>query len=99
MNPRHCRRPLSGAVVAWATLLSVGAAAGAPDLPHSESVPGGVRIIALAGPSEAAPVAMFGEHRVMVIRRDAKWLAVVGIGLDATIGTATLTVQDGAAQT
>jgi murein DD-endopeptidase MepM/ murein hydrolase activator NlpD len=60
-------------------------------------VPGGVRIIALPGPSDSAPIATFGQHRVMVIRRDDKWLAVVGIGLDAKLGTATLEVQGSAA--
>ena len=29
-------------------------------------------------------MAMFEQHRVMVIQRDGKWLAVVGIRLDAT---------------
>jgi len=62
-------------------------------LPRSESVPGGVRLIAVPGPANAAPVAMFEQHRVMVIRRNDKWLAVVGIGLDATVGEAHLDVQ------
>jgi murein DD-endopeptidase MepM/ murein hydrolase activator NlpD len=62
-------------------------------LPRSESVPGGVRLIALPGPADAAPVAVFDQHRVMVIRRNDKWLAVVGIGLAAPVGAAQLTVQ------
>jgi len=65
-------------------------------LPRSESVPGGVRIIALPGSADSAPVATFNQHRVMVIRQDGKWLALVGIGLDAPPGTATLTVSDAA---
>src|SRR5580704_14959226 len=93
MKERRTIAQLSGALVALATVASACAAAAATDLPHSESVPGGVRIIALPGPSDSAPVAMFGQHRVMVIRRDDKWLAVVGIGLDAKLGTATLDVQ------
>ena len=93
MNPRRSRQQFTGAVVALATVASACAAAAAPDLPRSESVPGGVRIIALPGPADSAPVAMFGQHRVMVIRRDDKWLAVVGIGLDAKIGAAQLQVQ------
>lgn len=68
-------------------------AAPATDLPRSESVPGGVRIIALTAPPEAAPQASFGQHRVMVIRRAEQWLAVVGIPLDAATGTGTLEVQ------
>jgi murein DD-endopeptidase MepM/ murein hydrolase activator NlpD len=63
------------------------------DLPRSESVPGGVRMIALPGAADVAPVASFDQHRVMVIRRNDKWLAVIGIALDAANGTATLAVQ------
>ncbi len=84
---------LAGASVA----LAAAAAAPATDLPRSESVPGGVRLIALPGPTDAAPVASFEQHRVMVIRRTDKWLAVVGIPLDATPGEAQLTVQGGSA--
>jgi murein DD-endopeptidase MepM/ murein hydrolase activator NlpD len=94
MNPRQALQQFVAAVMALSTV--VGACAAAPavtDLPHSESVPGGVRIIALPGSSDTAPVATFGQHRVMVIRRDDKWLAVVGIGLDAKLGAATLDVQ------
>jgi murein DD-endopeptidase MepM/ murein hydrolase activator NlpD len=71
------------------------ATAPATDLPHSESVPGGVRIIALRGSDPAT----FNHHRVMVIRRDGKWLAVVGIPLDAATGTGTLEVQTDVAHT
>jgi murein DD-endopeptidase MepM/ murein hydrolase activator NlpD len=38
---------------------------------------------------------MFEQHRVMVVRVDGKWLAVVGIGLDAKTGVATLEVPGG----
>jgi murein DD-endopeptidase MepM/ murein hydrolase activator NlpD len=93
--PRSLQR-LGGAAIAALLAVACGAATGpATDLPHSESVPGGVRIIALNGPHPAS----FQQHRVMVIRRDGKWLAVVGIPLDAAAGTGTLTVQDEAAHT
>jgi murein DD-endopeptidase MepM/ murein hydrolase activator NlpD len=69
--------------------------AAALELPRSESVPGGVRLIALPGPADTAPVALFAEHRVMVIRRNDKWLAVVGLALDTPVGQARLTVQPG----
>ncbi len=85
------------AAAAWA--FASAAAPPATDLPHSESVPGGVRIIALPGSADAAPIASFDQHRVMVIRRNEQWLAVVGIALDAPTGTATLDVQSGAAHT
>lgn len=71
------------------------AAGPATDLPRSASVPGGVRIIAL--PGAAAPAtATYDQHRVMVIRRGDQWLAVVGIALDAHLGTAKLEVQNAA---
>jgi len=60
-------------------------------LPRSESVPGGVRIIALPA-ATAAPVAMFDQHRVMVIHLRDKWLAVIGIGLAAPTGESQLMV-------
>ena len=87
---------LTSALIGAATFATACAAATAPlQLPRSASVPGGVRIIALPGPADSAPIATFDQHRVMVIRQDDKWLAVVGIPLDAAIGTATLQVQGG----
>jgi hypothetical protein len=83
-----------GALLAAAPFMSARAGNGAaPELPRSASVPGGVRLIALPGPADVAPVAMFDQHRVMVIRHDDQWLAVVGIGLAAPVGAAQLIVQ------
>jgi murein DD-endopeptidase MepM/ murein hydrolase activator NlpD len=56
-------------------------------------------MISLPGPGGAAPTAMFQMHRVMVIRVDDQWLAVVGIGLDAKPGTGTLELPAGHAAT
>jgi murein DD-endopeptidase MepM/ murein hydrolase activator NlpD len=87
--PRTLQR-LIGASLAALTAMATGAAtAPATDLPHGASVPGGVHIVALAGPNRAT----FDQHRVMVIQRAGKWLAVVGIPLDAATGTARLDVQ------
>jgi murein DD-endopeptidase MepM/ murein hydrolase activator NlpD len=89
MTLRRCAQRQTGVLLAALTTLTCGAADGpATDLPHSASVPGGVRIIALTSPNPAT----FNHHRVMVIRRDGKWLAVVGIPLNAAIGTGTLEV-------
>jgi Peptidase family M23/Peptidase family M23 N-terminal domain len=83
-----------GALLAAAPFMIARADNGAaPELPRSASVPGGVRLIALPGPAEVAPVARFDQHRVMVLRHDDKWLAVVGIGLAAPVGAAQLTVE------
>jgi murein DD-endopeptidase MepM/ murein hydrolase activator NlpD len=93
MKLRRCLRQWTGAVAASAAVAAACAATNpVMELPRSASVPGGVRIIALPGSGDAAPVAMFEMHRVMVIRVDDKWLAVVGIGLDAKAGTGTLQV-------
>jgi hypothetical protein len=86
---------LGGTVAGASVALASAAGPPATDLPHSESVPGGVRLIALPGPAGTAPVASFDQHRVMVIRRNDKWLAVVGIPLDAALGEAALTVPSG----
>src|SRR5665213_1068314 len=89
MRRRGTTQQLLLAVVATgAAAVAASATAPATDLPHSESVPGGVRMIALTGPHPAS----FDQHRVMVIQRDGRWLAVVGIPLDARTGTAMLDV-------
>jgi murein DD-endopeptidase MepM/ murein hydrolase activator NlpD len=85
---RTAQQLLVAVVASGAAGLAGSAAAPATDLPHSESVPGGVRLIALGGARQAS----FDQHRVMVIQRDGKWLAVVGIPLDAPTGTAMLDV-------
>ncbi len=100
MKLRRTARQLTGLSVASLSALVACAAAPVTDLPRSESVPGGVRIIALGDAALAAPgEATFQQHRVMVIRRAEKWLAVVGIPLDAATGTATLEVSAEAAHT
>lgn len=97
--PRRLRQ-WTGAIAASATVAAACAATNpVMELPRSASVPGGVRIIALPGPSDAAPIAMFEQHRVMVIRVDDQWLAVVGIGLDAKTGMGTLDVPAGGSAT
>jgi murein DD-endopeptidase MepM/ murein hydrolase activator NlpD len=101
MSAQRSLRQVSSAVVAAVAMTVVCAAAPpAVDLPRSESVPGGVRIIALGSlDTDAAPVATFGQHRVMVVRRADKWVAIIGIPLDAATGSAILEVQSGVAHT
>jgi Peptidase family M23/Peptidase family M23 N-terminal domain len=94
MRPRRRLLAGMGALLAVAPFVMARAGNGAAlELPRSASVPGGVRLIALPGPADVVPVALFDQHRVMVIRRDDKWLAVVGIGLAAPVGAAQLTVE------
>ena len=63
-----------------------GALPAAP-LPQAEPVPGGVAVVALGRVGGEAPRAYFNGERVMVLRDERRWLAVVGIPLDAKPGT------------
>ncbi|MGZ8254493.1 MAG: M23 family peptidase, partial [Burkholderiaceae bacterium] len=54
-------------------------------LPRASSVPGGVARVGL-GAAEQAPVARFGERRVLVRREGAEWAAFVGIPLAEKAG-------------
>lgn len=61
--------------------------------PRSASVPGGVARVPL-GDAAAPPRAWLGDRRVLVLREDAGWVALVGIGLTEKAGnTLALMVQ------
>lgn len=59
----------------------------AAPLPQAEPVPGGVAIVPLGHAGSVAPRAYFNGDRVMVLKDERNWLAVVGIPLDAKPGT------------
>ena len=61
-------------------------------LPAGETVPGGVAVLPLAVSGASAPVVKLGDHRIMVIRHEDQWYAVVGIGLDTAPGELSLDV-------
>ncbi len=74
----------------------VALAAGAGDgLPRMSAVPGGVVVLPMDGPTDAPPVATLDGARVMVLRGDGRWLAVVGISLDTKPGRRELVVGQG----
>jgi murein DD-endopeptidase MepM/ murein hydrolase activator NlpD len=78
-----------------AALSLLAAPASALELPHESAVPGGVALLPLGGRGDAPPHAYYLGHRVMVVRLDKGWMAVVGIPLSARPGRHTLEVRDG----
>jgi len=62
-------------------------------LPRSQPVPGGVAVIPV--PGQERPKVSYGDRPVMVVRDGRRWMAVVGIPLDAKPGTETLEVANG----
>jgi len=74
---------------------ALAAAAPGEVLPDEERVPGGIALISL-GAQARAPRATFDGQRVLVVRRDEGWLAVVGIPLSQEPGRAQLHVEEGA---
>lgn len=82
--------------VAVAMLPACAFAADAGDaLPRTSAVPGGVVTIPIDSPADARPVATLEGARVMVLREDGRWLAVVGIPLDTKPGRLELVVGQG----
>jgi murein DD-endopeptidase MepM/ murein hydrolase activator NlpD len=64
-------------------------------LPRNSLVPGGIFITTVDGPEDAPPVASYDGKRVMVLRADNKWLAVVGLPLSTAPGHENVQVQTG----
>jgi len=75
--------------------LFLAAAVPAQDLPRDYPVPGGIAIVAVGPDSEPAPVVHFAGERVLVMRHDGQWRAVVGIPLTLAPGPQTLTAGNG----
>lgn len=71
-------------------MLSAATSAAAPD--HAPW-PGGIAVIDV-GPAEAPrPIVEFDERRVLVTKNDGRWLAAVGIPLDAPTGELSIRVN------
>lgn len=66
----------------------------AAELPQAEPVPGGIAIVTVAPGSAAAPLVRFDGHRVMVVRQNASWQAVVGLALTLPPSEQELEVTD-----
>jgi len=75
---------------------AIARAADASDaLPRTSAVPGGVVTIPIDAPADARPLATLDGARVLVLREDKSWLAVVGIPLDTKPGRRELVVGQG----
>lgn len=80
--------PISRILAAFCAGLCAGLLQAAT-LPQEHPVPGGIALLNLPAQS-SAPRAEFLGHRVMVLRKDAGWLAVVGIPLTSVPGVETM---------
>jgi murein DD-endopeptidase MepM/ murein hydrolase activator NlpD len=67
-------------------LLSLPSMLVAAPLPHSAAVPGGITMVDLGKALGKAPLVRYNKHRVMVVKSDDHWQAVVGIPLTAKTG-------------
>jgi murein DD-endopeptidase MepM/ murein hydrolase activator NlpD len=76
-------------------LVFVPVLATAMPLPHSDPVPGGVVVVPLDIAATRPPVVHYDGRRVMVVRPQDGWVAVVGIPLSTLPGEQTLRVRHG----
>lgn len=65
----------------------------AQSLPREALVPGGVAVVKLGKADTPAPRTFLGDDRVMVLRHDDAWVAIVGIPLTLAPGTHSLKVE------
>ena len=80
-------------VINFALLLLLPALCQADLLPQALPVPGGIAEIAVGNTQQPAPKVFYDKHRVLVTAHDGQWLALVGIPLDANIGTKSIVVE------
>ena len=74
-------------------LLGLLLATSAVAAPEHAPWPGGIAIIDV-GPAEAPrPIVEFGERRVLVTRNGDRWMAAVGIPLDAPTGESSVRIN------
>jgi murein DD-endopeptidase MepM/ murein hydrolase activator NlpD len=81
-------RGLVSAAIALASLTGI---AHAGDFPRESRVPGGIAFIEIPG-GDLAPTALIDTRRAAVIRRDDRWIAIVGIPLSTKPGAHALKV-------
>src|ERR1700760_4299121 len=79
----------------WFLVAAAAGVANAADLPKPSLVPGGVFITPVEGAADQAPAVTFDGNRVMVLRSNDRWLAVVGIPLSTKLGPASVQGKEG----
>ncbi|MBV8911094.1 MAG: M23 family metallopeptidase [Gammaproteobacteria bacterium] len=84
-----------GAIVGWGICRLAAAGRAGESLPDEERVPGGIVLVSLGDPPRA-PRATFDGQRVLVVRGNEGWLAVIGIPLSQAPGRAQLRVEQDA---
>jgi len=63
--------------------------------PQQSPVPGGIVVMAIAPETSPAPLVKFQKKRVMLVRSDGMWHAVVGLPLSVVVGEQQLSIVDG----
>lgn len=76
-------------IVGWCALLAL--PLHADELPRESRVPGGIAIIEVPG-GEEVPQVTFEGRRAAVLKRDAAWVAIIGIPLATKAGRQVLSV-------
>ncbi|MEK7304192.1 MAG: peptidoglycan DD-metalloendopeptidase family protein [Pseudomonadota bacterium] len=64
------------------------------ELPQSSPVPGGIAIIAVGPDSAQTPLIQFQQQRVLVVRANGMWQAVVGLPLSLDTGEQKLDISE-----
>ncbi|HEY1458618.1 MAG TPA: peptidoglycan DD-metalloendopeptidase family protein [Casimicrobiaceae bacterium] len=72
---------------------AIASAKGLATLPQESLVPGGVALVRIDAPAGDAPNVTLGGVRVMVLREDDHWLAVIGVPLDTKPGKLKVAVK------
>ena len=80
----------------WAAVAGYASLTNATTLPRSSQVPGGVAVLSIPALPEdqgSAPTVSYDDKPVMVLKAADGWLAIVGIALSATPGSAAIAIQ------
>lgn len=81
-------------VTSWAlTCLTFAALPLAHAAPPHSPWPGGIAVVEVAPGDAPQPIVEYGERRVLVMRDGDRWVAAVGIPLDAPVGDASVRVN------